>query len=76
MLHFKNTHTKEPLLLIINGVATTGKIYLIDSLRVELLDKCVITGTTGKASYMIRGTTIHSLLKLPILPHSQKELSS
>jgi len=76
MLHFKNTHTKELLLLIINGVAGTGKSYLIDSLRVELLDKRVITGTTGKASYMIRGTTIHSLLKLPISPHSQKELSS
>lgn len=38
MLHFKNTHTKEPLLLIINGVAGTGKSYLINSLRAELLD--------------------------------------
>lgn len=63
------------MLLIINGIAGTGKSYLINSLRAELLDKCVITGTTEKASYMIRGTTIYSLLKLPITPHSQKELS-
>ncbi|KAJ7337854.1 hypothetical protein OS493_008012 [Desmophyllum pertusum] len=75
MSHFQNRQTKEPLLLILNGVAGSGKSYLINSLRAEVQDKCVVTGATGKASYMIRGITIHSLLKLPITQHSQKKLS-
>ena len=36
----------------------------------------VITATTGKAAYSIRGVTVHSLLKLPTGPQSEKDLSS
>ena len=73
--HSENTSVKEPLLLIINGVAGTGKSYLIKALTSYLQHKCVITATTGKAAYSIRGVTIHSLLKLPITPQSERDLS-
>lgn len=36
--HFENTSEKEPLLLIIIGVAGTGKSYLINGIR-SLLQK-------------------------------------
>ena len=73
--HSENTSLKEPLLLIINGVTGTGKSYMIRALTSYLQHKCVITATTGKAAYSIRGVTIHSLLKLPITPQSQRDLS-
>ena len=62
-------------MLIINGVAGTGKSYLIKALKSYLKQKCVITATTGEAAYNIRGVTIHSLLKLPTSPQSEKDLS-
>ena len=76
-----NTHQqdvsndKEPLCLIIIGVAGTGKSYLINALRNLLQSKCAVTATTGKASYNIKGVTIHSLLKLPVGPRGDKDLS-
>ena len=73
--HSKNSSEKEALLLIINGVAGTGKSYLIKALKSYLKQKCVITATTGKAAYNIRGVTVYSLLKLPTCPQSEKDLS-
>ena len=35
----------------------------------------VVSATTGKASYNIRGVTIHSLLKLPVRSLRQRDLS-
>lgn len=70
-----NCNNNEPLCLIIIGVAGTGKSYLINALRNLLQNKCVVTATTGKASYNIKGITIHSLLKLPVGPRGKKDLS-
>ena len=66
---------KEPLCLIIIGEAGTGKSYLINALRNLLQNKCAVTATTGKASYNIKGVTIHSLLKLPVGPRANRDLS-
>ena len=60
---------------LIIGIAGTGKSYLIHAIRNLLQARCAITATTGKASYNISGKTIHSLLKLPVGPRGNKELS-
>ena len=71
-----NADDQDPLcLIIIIGVAGTGKSYLINAIRSVLRNKCVVTATTGKASYNIRGITIHSLLKLPVGSRRQKDLT-
>ena len=44
----------------------TGKSFLIHSLRQYLKEKSSIAAPTGKASYYVKGVTIHSLLKLPV----------
>lgn len=62
-------NTEEPLLLIVNGEAGTGKSYLINALRNHLQHRCIVTAATGKAAYQIRGITIHSYLRLPIGPN-------
>lgn len=75
-MHFEDTSSdKEPLCLIINGVAGTGKSYLISAIRSLLQSKCVVTATTGKASFNIFGVTIHSLLKLPFGSRRNNDLT-
>ena len=66
---------KDPLALIINGVAGTGKSYLINAIRSMLNDKCSVTATTGKAAFNINGVTVHSLLKLPVGSRGNKDLT-
>ncbi|KAK3746522.1 hypothetical protein QZH41_016735 [Actinostola sp. cb2023] len=66
---------KDPVCLIIIGVAGTGKSYLINALRNLLQNRCAVSATTGKASYNIKGVTIHSLLKLPVGPRGNKDLT-
>ena len=74
--HFDDTSSeRESLCPIINGVAGTGKSYLINAIRNLLQSKCAVTATTGKAAYNIRGVTIHSLLKLPIGSRGNKDLT-
>ena len=53
---------------MIIGVGGTGKSFLIRSLHQYLKKKCSVTAPTGKASYSVKGVTIHSLLKLPVGP--------
>ena len=74
--HFDDTSTEaEPLCLIINDVAETGKSDLINAIRNLLQTKCAVTATTGKAAYNIRGVTVHYLLKLPIESRGNKDLT-
>lgn len=51
-IHFEDmSSSKDPLALVINGVAGTGKSYLINGIRMLLHDKCAVTATTGKAAF-------------------------
>lgn len=70
-----NNDSNKPLLIIINGEAGTGKSFLIAAIQCHLKDKCVVTATTGKASYNVNSVTINSLLKLPVASQSHKDLS-
>nr|XP_058955383.1 uncharacterized protein LOC131782657 [Pocillopora verrucosa] len=72
--HFESPSQEPPLLLIINGFAGTGKSYLISALRSLLQLSCIVTATTGKASFNINSKTIHSLLNLPIGPRGNNDL--
>ncbi|CAB4010748.1 ATP-dependent DNA helicase PIF1 [Paramuricea clavata] len=74
-VHHSTLKSKEALLLIVTGLAGTGKSYLINAVRNYLGEKCAVTATTGKASYAIYGVTIHLLLRLPIACSSHKDLS-
>ena len=74
--HFNEiSSNRTPLLLIINGVAGTGKSYLINAIRNLLTTKCAVTATTGKAAFNINGVTVHSLLKLPVGSRGNKNLA-
>ena len=57
------------------GVAGTGKSYLINTLRNSLQTRCAVTATIGKAAFNIQDVTIHSLLKLLVRIHGDKDLS-
>ena len=76
--HFEDiSDDKEPLRLIINSVAGTGKSYVINAIHNLLGQRCaLITAPTGKASFNIGGTIIHSLLTLPVGPRGNKDLTS
>ncbi len=65
----------NPLLMMILGTAGTGKSYLISCLAQLLLEKCLLTGTTGIAGFNIDGVTIHSTLQLPVQATNKKELN-
>ena len=74
--HSEKAFPKDPLFLIVNGVAGTGKTYLINAIRDLLRTSCAVSATTGKAAYNINGCTIHSLLKLPVGTRGNKELTA
>jgi len=63
-----------PLHAIVSGTAGTGKSYLIGAIAQLLNDHCILTGTTGMASFNICGKTLHSALQLPVHQSSQREL--
>ena len=73
--HSEKAFPKDPLFLIVNGVAGTGKTYLMNAIRNLLRTSCAVTATTEKAAYNKNGCTIHSLLKLPVGTRGNKELT-
>lgn len=66
----------SPLHMIVCGTTGTGKSYLISAISQALGQACILTGTTGMASYNICGKTLHSTLQLPIktATHVQQDL--
>ena len=62
--HFTNGNP-TPLRLIITGTEGTGKSDLIHCLSLLLGDTLKVAAPTGVASFIIDGTTLHSLFHLP-----------
>ena len=62
--HFESENS-PPLRMIITGTAGTGKSYVIQCIRLLLGDSLKVAAPTGVASFIIEGTTLHSLLHLP-----------
>lgn len=54
-----------PLRMIVTGTAGTGKSYLIHCITLLLGDTLKVSAPTGVASFIIEGSTLHSLLHLP-----------
>ena len=74
--HFEdNSQDKDPLLLIILGVAGTGKSYLISAIKQLLQQQCALAAPTDKVSCNMKGVTLHSLLKLPVGQVRRKDLT-
>ena len=64
----------QPLYMIISGTAGTGKSYLISAVSQLLGRQCLLTSTTGMASFNISEITLHSALSLPVHRYSEHEL--
>ena len=66
----------KPLHMFFSGVGGTGKSYLIETIRAQVLEiwhankgdklKCAVTAPTGLAAFNVGGVTVHRLLQLPI----------
>ena len=83
--HYQNVllgNRVEPLRIIVMGTAGTGKSYLIKSIRKRLNTMArngsntpvQVIAPTGVAAFNINGSTIHSLLSVPINNKSGIEL--
>ena len=64
-VHFESGN-EDPLHIIVNGTAGTGKSYLINCLRLFLGTSVKVAAPTGVAEFIIEGRTLHSLLHLPV----------
>ena len=64
-VHFESGN-EDPLHIIVNGTAGTGKSYLINCLRLLLGTNVKVAAPTGVAAFIIDGRTLHSLLHLPV----------
>lgn len=73
--HANIDSNKESILMIINGEDRIGKSYLISAIQSSLKCECIITATSGKASYIVSGITIHSFFIVPVTSNSKKDLS-
>lgn len=71
VIHHYDSQSRQPLLINIDGRAGTGKSFIIQvlsaHLQVHTSDEVILRcAPTGAASFGIRGSTLHSLLKLPV----------
>lgn len=64
----------KPLLLLVRGIAGSGKSYVIDALGNLLQSKHQVLAYTGKAAFNVNSITLNSLLKLHISSRQQHDL--
>ncbi|XP_066929609.1 uncharacterized protein [Clytia hemisphaerica] len=64
----------DPLLMILTGIAGSGKSYLINCIKRLLGEKCSLTAFFGIAAFNINGKTLHTTLQLPIRGKNKHEL--
>ena len=64
--HANATEPKDPLRLIVNGTAGVGKSYTIFAISTLLGCRVMRCAPTAKAAFIIYGTTIHSMLSIPV----------
>ena len=63
--HFSSEINGQLLMMII-GLAGSGKSYIINTIRGLLDNSCKVSAYFGIAAFNVSGTTLHSLLQLPI----------
>lgn len=63
--HYLNASNNQ-LLMMITGLGRSGKSFVIEAVRNLLTEKCRVCAFFGIAAFNIKGTTLHSLLQLPI----------
>lgn len=73
MTHYNQGEHVMPLFIIIQGIAGTGKSYLIQAIRQALYDAStpqryplLLLAPTGIAAFNIGASTIHSTLRIPL----------
>ncbi|CAN0557378.1 unnamed protein product, partial [Laminaria digitata] len=64
--HLDGDAEREPLRMMVLGTAGTGKSWLVNALSHLLGPRVRCAAPTGIAAFVIGGSTLHSLLKLPI----------
>ena len=63
--HFLGS-TNDQLFMILTGLGGSGKSFVIQAVTNLLNEQCKVCAYFGIAAFNIKGTTLHSLLQLPI----------
>ncbi len=71
---FMTGQQPAPLHMLVCGTAGTGKSFLISAIAQTLGSACLLTGTTGMASFNICGRALHSALQLPVRQSNNQDL--
>ena len=64
--HKDGLRQRKPLRMMVLGTAGTGKSWLVNALSHLLGGRIRRAAPTGMAAFLIGGSTLHSLLKLPL----------
>ena len=64
--HKDGLRQREPLRMMVLGTAGTGKSWLVNALSHVLGGRIRRAAPTGMAAFLISGSTLHSLLELPL----------
>ena len=75
----KDPSVTQPIYLKISGRAGCGKTYFLNCVSQYATNKggnnfLLKAAPTGSAAFLIRGNTLHSMFKLPLLVSTKKEL--